>query len=112
MNRSRGRLAARTHRRLTLLLMLVVVGAGLYVLVAGESGYLEVRERRAELKRLRGEVQTLRSQNDSLQTVMRLLAEDLEYLEKVAREEYGMKKPGERVYRLPNFALPLGSESE
>ena len=43
----------------------------------------------------------LKAQNDSLRNVLNLLEGNLEYLEKIAREEYGMKKPGERIYRIP-----------
>ena len=31
---------------------------------------------------------------------LELLRNDIGYLEKVAREEYGMKKPGEQIYRI------------
>ena len=35
---------------------------------------------------------------------MELLRNDIGYLEKVAREEYGMKKPGEQVFRIRDGA--------
>ena len=100
MNRS-DRLASRTHLRLKLLLLFVVVAISLYVLIAGESGYLQINDQRVILESLQDDVVALQAQHDSLRNVLNLLEGNLEYLEKIAREEYGMKKPGERVYRIP-----------
>ena len=102
MNRGTDKLAARSHRRWKQLLFLALFAGGLYVLFAGESGYLQVEARRTELQLLRYEVESLRAQNDSLRTLLERLRNDIGYLEKVAREEYGMKKPGEQVYRIPD----------
>ncbi len=101
MNRGNDKLAARSHRRWKQLLLLALFAGGVYILVAGESGYLQVEARRTELRLLRNEVDALGAQNDSLRTLLELLRSDIGYLEKVAREEYGMKKPGEEVYRIP-----------
>ena len=102
VNRGTDKLAARSHRRWKQLLFLALFAGGLYVLFAGESGYLQVEARRSELQLLRYEVESLRARNDSLRTLLERLRNDIGYLEKVAREEYGMKKPGEQVYRIPD----------
>ena len=104
MNRGTDKLAARSHRRWKQLLFLALLAGGLFVLFAGESGYLQVEARRSELKLLQKEIVSLRAQNDSLRTLLELLRNDSGYLEKVAREEYGMKKPGEEIYRVPDEA--------
>ena len=104
MNRGTDKLAARSHRRWKQLFFLALFAGGVYILVAGDSGYLQVKARRTELQLLRNEVDAMRAQNDSLRTLLDLLRNDIGYLEKVAREEYGMKKPGEQIYRLPDEA--------
>ena len=101
MNRGTDKLAARSHRRWKQLLFLALFAGGGYILFAGESGYLQVEARRTELQLLRNEVEALRARNDSLRTMLDLLRNDPGYLEKVAREEFGMKKPGEQIYRIP-----------
>ena len=83
-------------------MFLALFAGGVYVLFAGESGYLQVEGRRTELQLLQNEVESLRARNDSLRTLLELLRKDAGYLEKVAREEYGMKKPGEQIYRIPD----------
>ena len=100
MKRRTGRLATPSRRSFKLLLLLVIVGGGLYLFVAGESGYLRLRAQRAELDLRERQAAALKVENDSLKTAIRLLESDLDYLEKVAREEYGMMKPGERVFRI------------
>ena len=42
----------------------------------------------------------MQAENDSLKQVISGLENDLEYVEKVAREEYGMIRKGEVLYRL------------
>lgn len=83
---------------------LVLVALGLVfvalLLVGGEDGFYRLWTRRRELRELEGKVATLEAENDSLRQVLWRLENDLEYVEKVAREEYGMSRQGERVYRL------------
>ena len=71
-----------------------------YLLVAGDSGVWRLSQRRAELERETARVDSLKAETDSLRLVLERLDGDLEFIEKVAREEYGMVKPGERLYRV------------
>ena len=82
----------------------LVAGAAYYALFGGEYSLLETRrlerEKTLEAERLRqtrGEVQQLRSWADSLER-------DSATLERIARERYGMIKPGERLYRFVDSA--------
>ena len=49
---------------------------------------------------LETEVSRLEAQNDSLRKILRQLDGDMEYIEKIAREELGLIKPGEVVIPL------------
>ena len=46
------------------------------------------------------EIQVLKKKNAFLLEEKRLLEEDPEYLEKIAREKMGLIKEGEKVYRI------------
>ena len=48
----------------------------------------------------------LEAESDSLKQVVWLLENDLDFIEKVAREEFGMIKPNERVYLVRPSASP------
>jgi len=91
------------------LLLAAAVGIALYAFFGGDDGLYQVWKMRRELTRIEGEVARLEAENDSLRQVLWRLENDLEYVEKVAREEYGMSKKGERVYRL---RPPVESEEE
>ena len=90
-----------THRALgRLALLLFAVALVFYAFATGDEGLYRVWQRRAELEVARARVARLQAVNDSLQEVLWLLKNDLGYVEKVAREEYGMVKPGEQIFRL------------
>ena len=81
-----------------------VLGFLFYVFLLGKVGFYQVWDKRKELKEWEERVAKLQSENDSLRQVLSRLENDLEYVEKVAREEYGMIKKGERLYRLREAA--------
>lgn len=82
-------------------MLLAVVAAGAYLLLGGDGGVAELWHRWRRLEEARTEVARLQAENDSLRLVLWRLENDLDYVEKVAREDYGMSRDGERVYRLP-----------
>ena len=81
-------------------LVLLVLAGILYRLVGGDEGLLEIRRQSQALSVLQAHVDQLEAENDSLRQILTMLEHDKDYIEKVAREEYGMVKPGEKVYRL------------
>lgn len=82
-------------------LLFIVIFVGLVVYVAAGDGLLfEVWEQERELAVLEVQVGRLEAQNDSLQNVLQQLDNDMEYIEKIAREELGLIKPGEVVIPL------------
>ena len=83
-----------------LALLLLALALVIYAFATGDEGLYQVWKRRAELEVARARVEELEAANDSLRGVLWRLEHDLDYVEKVAREEYGMVKPGERLYRL------------
>jgi cell division protein FtsB len=85
--------------RLTLLGALLA-GVAL-LLVRGEGGLVQLRERSSELRLAQLEVARLQAETDDLRLVLWQLENDLDCVEKVAREQYGMSRPSELVIRLP-----------
>ena len=61
----------------------------------------ELDRTRDELILLNDKVESLRSERDSLINVLSRLEGDMDYVEKVAREDFGMIRKKERVYPLP-----------
>jgi len=78
------------------------IGIGLLILFAflylpGLSRYFELRQ---EEHRIERELAGLERQIQALKEEKELLEKDKEYLEKVIREELGLVRPGEMVYKL------------
>ena len=70
-------------------------------LILGSSELWQIGEKRKSLTELEAQVARLESETDSLKTILWRLENDPAFVEKVAREEYGLQKKGERVYELP-----------
>ncbi len=85
--------------------LIIVIGLGLFALVVhtvfGERGYLGLRSQRGEYERLKQEVWTLEEENQQLKEEIKALKSDPNAVERVAREELKMAKPGETVITLP-----------
>ena len=83
------------------LLAAVVIGAALvFAFSAGEYGTLDWFELRSKEREARERIEELQRQVDSLQKVAAALEKDPRTQERVAREEFGMIRKGEHVYRL------------
>ena len=78
----------------------VIIGALVifaFVYLPGLSRYQELRQ---EEERLERELGDLQREIKSLKEEKELLEKDQAYLEKVIREELGLVRPGEMVYKL------------
>jgi cell division protein FtsB len=65
----------------------------------GETGlfrYIDVQQKKGQLVR---EIKEIEARNSGLRSDVRLLKEDPFYLEKHAREEFGMAKPDEYIFK-------------
>ena len=71
-----------------------------WTFLGGSDGFWAQRGMSIEIDRLQQEIALLQAQNTELQIQILRLQDDLAYLERIAREHYGMARPGERVYRV------------
>jgi len=83
------------------------VGAALsilaLVLVAyGSSGLVRLWQMKREVEALEREIVTLRGETADLARSVDRLRSDPEAIEKIAREEFGLVRPGERVLKFPS----------
>lgn len=91
---SRG---ARRRRRLLFTL------AGLFCLWFGAALWEQtgaVEEKREELQQLQTKLEELRTENDSYKTEITRL-HDPEYLEQKVRKNFGMARPGDKLFTTP-----------
>jgi len=82
-------------QRLSLLMVGAVSILALTYSIIGNNGYLELRRREAKNSELRAKADELRRENKEILSEIRALKADPKLIEKIAREELGMVKPGE-----------------
>ncbi|HKP96462.1 MAG TPA: septum formation initiator family protein [Fibrobacteria bacterium] len=79
--------------------LLGVAGLGVYHILSGPSGAVNLFKLRKDNARLLGELDSLALRKQSLEIEKRRLGKDSAYLERVARKELGMARPDEKVFR-------------
>jgi cell division protein FtsB len=80
-------------------LFLIILFVGFFI-VFGNRGLLDNQRLKEKLSDLRTENSRFEAINSSLKREVVLLREDLRYIEAVARNELGMMKKGDLLYRL------------
>ncbi len=70
-----------------------------FTLIFTEKGFYTYYKMKNEKERLLFEVDSLKRVNDSLRTEIDLLQTSDEKIEQVAREKFGLVKPGEKIYK-------------
>jgi cell division protein FtsB len=78
-------------------------GLGVYHILTGPSGALNLMSLRKERARMEANLDSLTQRKADLVIEKRRLEKDSAYIERVARKELGMAKPDEKVFR---FVVP------
>jgi len=79
----------------------VVVFALLVQDIFGAHGFLAMRRTQREIERLRQEIIQVNAENRELAVQVKALKSDPRMIERIAREEMGLARPGELIFRLP-----------
>jgi len=83
------------------LMVAAVVVLWVGYLVAGPNGYLALREREREAQALRDDIHRLTLENMRLSGRVEALQNDPREVERVARQEMKLARPGEVIFVLP-----------
>ncbi len=81
------------------LLWLFLICICLYLLFLDRNSFLNVIKQNRELSTLQKKVEYLKTENSRLRSENHRLRTDPLEIERIAREELGLQKPGEKVYR-------------
>ena len=74
--------------------------------IFGAHGFIAMRRTQKEIDRVREQIGKLNSENKSLSNQVNSLKTDPKAIERIAREEMGLARPGEIIYKLPDSAKP------
>ncbi len=84
-------------RALLGLLVLVLVVHDIF----GTHGFLAMRRTQQEIKRVEADLEQLNKENLQLEQEVRELKSDPRKIEKIARDELGLARPGEVIIKIP-----------
>lgn len=74
--------------------------AGYFLIWGGEYSWSDLKALRAQESRTIAAIDSLKRLNDSLVVELQAIRTDPREQERVAREKYGMLRPGEFLYRI------------
>jgi cell division protein FtsB len=92
----------KTLRRNTIFVLALLSLALLVHEVFGRNGYLTLRHEKKEYTALQQQIQTISEQNQQLEQKIHALKNSPEAVEKQARDQLHLARPGEIIYVLPD----------
>jgi cell division protein FtsB len=93
------------RRNLATILGLILLAIFVHDLL-GEHGFLAMRRMQREVERLNTEIRQLNEENQKLADHVQALKTDPKTIERIAREEMGLARPGELIFKLPPKPSP------
>jgi len=82
-----------------------ILALGLFLIAMhdlfGSHGLLAMRRTQTQVKQLRGEIDRLNQENTQLSKQVQALRTDPKAVERIARDELGLARPGEMIFKLP-----------
>lgn len=74
--------------------------------IFGAHGFFAMRHTQKEIEQIRDQIGRLNAENKSLAGQVNSLKSDPKAIERIAREEMGLARPGEMIFKLPDSAKP------
>ena len=72
----------------------------LIIFIFGDHGLLQLYKLKRDREKVQDQIAQLREERERVMVEKNRLENDIQYLEKLARERYRMVKPGEKVYKV------------
>lgn len=87
-----------------------ILGLALFALLVhdifGPHGFIAMRRTQKEIEQIREQIGKMNDQNKSLTDQVNSLKTDPKSIERIAREEMGLARPGELIFKLPDTVKP------
>jgi len=74
--------------------------------VFGPHGFIAMRRTQKEIEQVREQISKMNDENKSLTEQVNSLKTDPKSIERIAREEMGLARPGEMIFKLPDTSKP------
>ena len=70
------------------------------IFIFGDHGLLKLYKIKSQRKKVQNHITQLREEREKRREEKSKIENDLEYIEKIAREKYKMVKPGEKIFKV------------
>ena len=91
-----------------------ILGLALFAMLVhdifGAHGFIAMRRTQKEIEDIRAQIGKVNAENKSLADEVNALKTDPQSIERIAREEMGLAKPGEMIFKLPDNPKPTPSK--
>ena len=74
--------------------------------IFGAHGFVAMRRTQKEIDQIRDQIGKLNAENKSLAGQVNSLKSDPKAIERIAREDMGLARPGEMIFKLPDPVKP------
>ena len=69
--------------------------------IFGDHGFIAMGRTRKEIEQMRGDITRLNDENRALSSQVTALKSDPRMIEQIARDEMGLARPGEMIFKVP-----------
>jgi cell division protein FtsB len=87
-----------------------ILGVALFALLVhdifGPHGFIAMRRTQKEIDEIREQIGKVKEENKSLTEEVNALKSDPKAVERIAREEMGLARPGEIIFKIPDTSKP------
>ena len=98
--RSKSESIAKTQKQFIQGLILLICLSLIIVFIFGDHGLFKLYKIKNQRKKIQTHITQLRNEREQAKEKMNKIENDLNYIEKMAREKYKMVKPGEKIFKV------------
>ncbi len=91
---------AKTQKQFVQALVFLICMSLIIVFIFGDHGLIKLYKIKSQRKKIQNHITQLRGEREKKKEEKNKIENDLEYIEKIAREKYKMVKPGEKIFKV------------
>jgi len=98
--RSKSLSIEKTQKQFIQGLVLLICLSLIIVFIFGDHGLLKLYKIKSQRKTIQAHIAQLRDEREKAKEIKSKIENDINYIEKMAREKYKMVKPGEKIFKV------------
>tara|TARA_B110000438_G_scaffold88029_1_gene87498 strand:+ start:76 stop:411 length:336 start_codon:yes stop_codon:yes gene_type:complete len=98
--RRKSKSTAKTQKQFIQGLVLLICVSLCIVFIFGDHGLLKLYKIKRQRAKIQKHITQLRNEREKTKEEKNKIENDLDYIEKIAREKYKMVKPGEKIFKV------------